>query len=115
MRSLNALVIPEYVTLFPRPSPVSLFSHITDVVPLVDKATKGVKIRVLVNCPPVMLVKFAVNSIAAEESPTWFAEVNETILDMKPAGCRVVDHVSVFPKGTIHEHILCSLSLGHSP
>ena len=76
---------------------------------------EGVKIRMLVNCPTVLLVNSAVNPIAAEECPTGSAEENETPPgDGKTPGC-VVDHLSVSPVVTTHVHILCSLSSGHSP
>ena len=107
------------VRVFPCPTLFAVFpfSQVTDVFSIVDKA-EGVKVRMLVNCPPVLLVNLAVNPIVAEEFPTWFAEVNERVIGVKAratTGCRVIDHISAFPEVTRHVHILGSLSLGHSP
>ena len=100
------------VRVFPRPSPVFGFSQVI-VNPVVDM-TEGVKIRMLVNCPSVLLVNSAVNPIVTEECPTGSAEENETPGAGKTPGC-VVDHLSISPEVTTHVHILGSLSLGHSP
>ena len=99
------------VRVFLSSSPEFGFSQDT-FNPVVD--TAGVKIRILVNCPSVLFVNFAVNPIAAYECPTGSAEENETPGDGKTPGF-VVNHVSVFPEVTTHVHILGSLSLGHSP
>ena len=78
--------------------------------------TEGLKIRMLVNCPSVLLVNTAVIPIVwAAERPTGSAEENrETLGAVKQTPACVVDHLSVFPEVT-HVHILCSLTLGHSP
>ena len=77
----------------------------------------------LFNCPSVLLVNTAVIPIihgCAVEFPTGFAEENNiessagTLQHAQTPGC-VADHLSISPAVTLHVHILCSLSLGHSP
>ena len=118
MYSLNALYIPEYVMVrvFPCSSQSAVFPFLqfTDSIPLAD-TVEGVKIRMLVNCPSVLLVNSAVNPITAEECPTGSAEENERPGAGKTPGSGVVNHISVSPVVTTQVHILGSLSLGHSP
>ena len=113
------IVIPEYVTVrvFPG-STQSVFPLLqcTDLIPLANTA-EGVKIRMLVNCPSVLLVKFAVNPIAAEECSTGSVEENEILgaSGGQTPDCNAVDHISLSPVVTTQVHILGLLSLGHSP
>ena len=116
MYALNALVIPEYVTVRVFSCTSSVFPQVT-VNPVVDTA-ESEKVRMLVNCPSVLFMNSAVIPIVcAKEFPsTGSAEENsETSGAVKQTPGCLVDHLSVSPEDTTHVHILGSLSLGHSP
>ena len=86
------------------------FPQVT-VIPVVDTAL-GVKIRLLVNCPAVLLVNMAVNPMAVKTLPTGSDAKNETPGAEKTPD-RSVRHLRVLPVVKAHVQTLWSLSLGH--
>ena len=79
------------------------FPQVT-AIPVVDTAV-GVKIRLLVNCPALLLVRLAVNPMAEKTLPTGSDAKNETPGAEKTPD-RSVRHLSVFPDVKTHVQIL---------